>query len=64
MAKKFADLRAGMSPRAQAESAARADAMLHSMEVQGGPVLADGQAPTGSPVPNLETPAAPPTGQP
>ena len=64
MAKKFADLRVGMSPQAQADSAARAEAMLRSMEVQGGSDPADGQTQTCSALPNLETPARLPTSQP
>ena len=54
MAKKFADLRAGMSPRAQAESAARAEAMLRSMNVPGGTNLANGEAIDGSSAAGLE----------
>ena len=34
MAKKFSELRAGMSPRAQARAAARAEAMLVEMQLQ------------------------------
>lgn len=34
MAKKFTELRAGMSPRAQARAAARAQAMLLQMQLQ------------------------------
>ena len=54
MAKKFADLRAGMSPQAQADSAARAEAMLRSMEVPGGVNRAEGEASDGPSAAGLE----------
>ena len=54
MAKKFADLRAGMSPQAQADSAARAKAMQRSMTVPGGVNRAEGEARGGSSAAGLE----------
>ena len=54
MAKKFADLRAGMSPQAQVESATRAEAMLRSMEVPGGVNRAEGEASDGPSAAGLE----------